>query len=37
MLEAVRRKRHYTLGEEIAHSVTHGLGAALSVVAWYCL
>lgn len=24
---------HYTLGEEIAHSVTHGLGAALSVAA----
>jgi len=24
---------YYTLGEEIAHSVTHGLGAALSVVA----
>ncbi len=24
---------HYTLGEEIAHSVTHGVGAAFSVVA----
>lgn len=24
---------HYTLGEEIAHSVTHGIGAALSVAA----
>lgn len=24
---------HYTLGEEIAHSVTHGLGAALSLAA----
>lgn len=24
---------HYTLGEEIAHSVTHGVGAALSAVA----
>lgn len=24
---------HYTLGEEIAHGITHGLGAALSVVA----
>jgi hemolysin III len=24
---------HYTLGEEIAHSVTHGLGAVLSAVA----
>jgi hemolysin III len=24
---------HYTLGEEIAHSVSHGLGAALSVAA----
>jgi len=24
---------HYTLGEEIAHSVTHGVGAALSVAA----
>ncbi|MBU0740815.1 hemolysin III family protein [bacterium] len=25
-------KRSFTVGEEIAHSVTHGLGAALSVV-----
>ena len=24
---------HYTLGEEIAHSTTHGVGAALSVAA----
>ena len=24
---------HYTLGEEIVHSVTHGLGAVLSAVA----
>jgi hemolysin III len=29
---ARRRRGFYTLGEEIAHSVTHGLGAALSVV-----
>jgi len=27
-----RRKPAYTLGEEIAHSITHGVGAALSVV-----
>ena len=27
-----RQRGFYTLGEEIAHSVTHGLGAALSVV-----
>lgn len=27
-----RGKAHYTLGEEIAHSVTHGLGALLSVL-----
>ena len=27
------RPRHYSLGEEIAHSITHGLGAVLSVVA----
>ena len=25
------RRPHYTTGEEIAHSVTHGIGAALSV------
>ncbi|WP_374687566.1 hemolysin III family protein, partial [Promineifilum sp.] len=28
-----RVNEHYTLGEEIAHSVTHGIGAALSVAA----
>jgi hemolysin III len=28
---------HYTLGEEIAHSVTHGVGAALSLAAWVAL
>ncbi len=27
-----QRKAHYSLGEEIAHSVTHGLGAALSAL-----
>ncbi len=27
------RKGHYSLGEEIAHSVSHGIGAALSVLA----
>ena len=27
-----RRRAYYSLGEEIAHSVTHGLGAVLSVV-----
>lgn len=26
------RRRRYSLGEEIAHSTTHGIGAALSVV-----
>jgi hemolysin III len=30
MLE--RRRAHYSLGEEIAHSVTHGVGAAASAV-----
>jgi hemolysin III len=27
------RKKHYTLGEEIANSVAHGIGAALSIAA----
>ena len=31
------RKAHYSLGEEIAHSTTHGVGAALSVgPGWRC-
>jgi len=29
---AERRRAHYSLGEEIAHSITHGLGVVLSVV-----
>ena len=29
----VRRVREYTLGEEIANSVTHGIGAALAIAA----
>lgn len=33
MNDTLPRRRHYSLGEEIAHSVTHGIGAALSVVA----
>jgi len=27
------RKKHYTLGEEIANSIAHGIGAALSIAA----
>src|SRR3990172_6344536 len=29
--------RQWTLGEEIAHSITHGVGAALAVVAFVVL
>jgi hemolysin III len=29
----VQKKRRYTHGEEIAHSITHGIGAGLSILA----
>jgi len=32
MTAASQHQRHYSLGEEIAHSVTHGLGAVAGVV-----
>ena len=32
MTASAKLKRHYSTGEEIAHSITHGIGAVLSVV-----
>ena len=31
MNASLKKPRLYTLGEEIAHSITHGIGTALSV------